>query len=78
MKKRTSVSLSVKGGRWRVRLGPKTLSRQGRGLCVDLPLRKKNLSRKGQSKLQSKKGLLAARVARTLLAPLLHHLGAQP
>ncbi len=85
-KSRTAVSLSLKGERWRVLLRPKTLSQEGREQAekhnLQLPLRKKNLSKRRWSKLlkirklQSRKGLLVARVARSPLVPLRRHLGA--
>lgn len=85
-KSRTAVSLSLKGERWRVPLRPKTLSQEGKEQAEKhsllLPLRKKKPSKRRWSKLlkirklQSRKGLLVARVARSLLAPLRHHLGA--
>lgn len=78
------MSLSLKGERWRVPLRPKTLSQEGREQAetrsLQLPLRKKNPSNRRLSKLlkirklQSRKGLLVARVARSLLNPLRHHL----
>lgn len=84
--RRISVSLSLKGEGWRVPLRPKTLSQEGKQQAkkhsLQLPLRKKNPSHRRWSKLlkirklQSRKGLLVARVARSLLVPLRHHLGA--
>ncbi|XP_039645103.1 helicase SRCAP isoform X2 [Perca fluviatilis] len=78
--RRTPASLSLKGERWRVPLRPKTLSQEGREQAethsLQLPLGKKNLSNSRWSrlpkirKLQSRKGLLVARVARSLLSPL--------
>lgn len=76
---RISVSLSLKGERWRVHLRPKTWSQeekeQEEKRSLKLPLRKKNPRSRRWSKLlkirklQSRKGLLVGRVARSPLAP---------
>ena len=81
-KSKIFVSLSLKGERWRLPLRPK--SQKGKLQMAkrrrQLPLRKMNLSSRSKlskiRKLQSRKGLLVARVARSPLAPLRHHLGA--
>lgn len=83
-KRKKSVSLSLKGERWRVPLRPKTLSQEGREQAEKhiQTLREKKLSKRQGSKLlkirklQSRKGLLAARAARSPLVPLHLRLGA--
>lgn len=82
-KSKRSVSHNLKRERLRVPLRPKTLRREKTEKhSLQLPRRKKNQSKKQQSKLlkirklQSRKGLLVVRAAKSPLAPLHHRLGA--